>query len=182
MNLICQSKSAIWTDKWLKGFQNWSTYARDIASQSCNTNCGTPCMTCTSPSVSEVGNLKIWEISFYCSFGMKCILTSLTFHILTLGSVLIEQGGYICYLVSSGAQNSEADLIYSFANILTKSKRYIDYIVFIKLEAWYNKYLPSLLTIYCWRSLHMVNGRKAFMICIFCEWSPIRRSSILPFQ
>ena len=60
---------------------------------------------------------------------MKCILTSLTFHILTLGSVLIEQGGYICYLVSSGAKNSEADLIYSFANILTKSKRYIDYIV-----------------------------------------------------
>ena len=60
---------------------------------------------------------------------MKCILTSLTFHILTLGSVLIEQGGYICYLVSSGAKNCEADLIYSFANISTKSKRYIDYFV-----------------------------------------------------
>ena len=42
---------------------------------------------------------------------------------------LKAQGTQICDLVSSGAKNTKADLIYNFADILTKSKRYIDYIV-----------------------------------------------------
>ena len=41
--LICQSKSPIWTDKWLKGFWNRSSYARDIGCQSSNTNPDSPC-------------------------------------------------------------------------------------------------------------------------------------------
>ena len=41
--LICQSKSPIWTDQWLKRFYNRSSYARDIGCQSSNTNPDSPC-------------------------------------------------------------------------------------------------------------------------------------------
>ena len=43
MNFIWQSKSTTWINKWLKGFQNWSTYERVIGSQRCHTNCQKPC-------------------------------------------------------------------------------------------------------------------------------------------
>ena len=43
MHLICQTKSPMLTDKWLKGFQNILNYAGDIGCQSCVTNFGTPC-------------------------------------------------------------------------------------------------------------------------------------------
>ena len=52
---------------------------------------------------------------------MKCILTSLTFHILALGFVLMEQGDYICDLVSdlvdAGTKKCVADLIFKIKNI-----------------------------------------------------------------
>ena len=41
--LICHSKSPIWTDEWLKGFWNRSSYAQDIGCQSSNTNPDSPC-------------------------------------------------------------------------------------------------------------------------------------------
>ena len=69
-------------------------------------------------------DLKIREIPFYCRFVIKCILSSLTFHILALGFVLMEQGSYICDLVSSGAKNSVADLVFKLKNISIKSIRY----------------------------------------------------------
>ena len=47
----------------------------------------------------------------------------------TISCHLTAQGTQICDLVSSGAKNTKADLIYNFVDILTKSKRYIDYIV-----------------------------------------------------
>ena len=34
VHMICQSKSPLLTDKWLKGFWNPSTYDRDIGNQS----------------------------------------------------------------------------------------------------------------------------------------------------
>ena len=43
VHLICQTKSPMLTDKWLKGFQNILNYAGDIGCQSCVTNFGTPC-------------------------------------------------------------------------------------------------------------------------------------------
>ena len=44
VHLICQTKSPMLTDKWLKGFQNILNYARDMGCQSCVTNFGTPCI------------------------------------------------------------------------------------------------------------------------------------------
>ena len=43
IHFICQTKSPILSDKWSKGFWNWSNYARDMGSQSCNTNLDSPC-------------------------------------------------------------------------------------------------------------------------------------------
>ena len=44
MLLICESKSPILTDKWLKGFWNPSTYEKDTGCQSPHTNYESPCM------------------------------------------------------------------------------------------------------------------------------------------
>ena len=43
MHSIGQSKSPIWTDKWLKGFWSPSTYAWDISNQSPDTRFESPC-------------------------------------------------------------------------------------------------------------------------------------------
>ena len=43
MHLMCQSKSPILTDKWLKGFWNPSTYEKDTGCQSPHTNYESPC-------------------------------------------------------------------------------------------------------------------------------------------
>ena len=68
-------------------------------------------------SVLQVGNLKIREIPFYCLFGTKCLLRSLTLYILALGFVLKVQGDYVCGLVSAGAKNNGRDFIFEFVNI-----------------------------------------------------------------
>ena len=58
MQFICQSKSPIWTDKWLKGFQNLLTCVKDIGNQSWGTNCGTPCISKRVEAADETSILR----------------------------------------------------------------------------------------------------------------------------